>query len=115
MKSLPNFQAVQSFNYLQKFALFDKGRGKGLYEDLVAQRIFTLRMEKNHSYEFSNDEECDYKHDLDLLLISHYLHVSHPIRSGCGEREKKCPFKTHLPQCECRHRPIRDPFVGYRE
>ena len=30
-----------------------------------------------------NYKENGYGHNLDLLIISHSLHVSYPIRSGC--------------------------------
>ena len=35
---------------------------------------------------FENDEANGSRHDLDMLIISHYLRVSYPTRSGCREK-----------------------------
>ena len=32
---------------------------------------------------FKNYEKMGFMHDLELLIISHQLNVSHPTRSGC--------------------------------
>ena len=48
-----------------------------------------------------NDEEIGHMHDLDLLIILYYLHVSYPMRSGCQEKSVLLR-PTHLSANESR-------------
>ena len=49
----------------------------------MGTRIFTLTIIKIFIQALKITKENGYSHNLDLGIISHYLHVSHPTRSGC--------------------------------
>jgi hypothetical protein len=57
-----------------------------LYKDHVMNtRIFTLIMKKTFYMSSENHDANDQGHNLDLSIISHYLHASYPTRSRCRE------------------------------
>ena len=61
-------------------------------------------LHKHENLHFDNDEdihlspknyeEGNYTHDLDLVIISHWLRVSYPTRKWV--QREKCMFKVHL-------------------
>ena len=55
---------------------------EGTHDHFTSTRIFTLIMSKIF-IEVEIFEANGYRHDLELLIILHYLHVSYLTRSGC--------------------------------
>ncbi len=61
-----------------------------------AQNIFTLKINEIFALAPKIMREIT-RHNLDMLIISHYLRVLSLISYKNWVQKEKCPFKAHLP------------------
>lgn len=65
--------------------------GGGLYQHLMSTRMLTLKM-NNALMNSENHQANGCMHDLDLLIISHWLFVSYAMRSGCKGKSTQVTY-----------------------